>query len=403
MTSHRGHRLLAAILLLATWTAGASAEHLPVTLGLVVPMAGEAGRVGRSMRLAAEMAVADWQRRLGRPVTLTVKEDQFDPRQAAALAHQLAKDGVWGVVGHYYSSSSIPAAAVYAEAGIPQITPTATHPRLTAMGYPTVFRMAGRDDQQAVTAADFLVDRLRRRRVAVIQDRTEYGQTLAASFRRALDRRAPRRIVLEESVAQGDKQFDDLTMRIADARPDAVYFGGIFREAALLLKQIRRTGIDAAFLSGDGVLDPEFISLAGESALAEVYLTFMPDPRTLPTAQPVIQRYEAKHGTLGPYVLYTYDAVGAYCWALEKARPTSAAKEELAKLLQVLRRGGYPGALGTLRWDARGDRATSPYIVYTVKKDGSLHRWFEPAAPQPPEGPRALPSHRGARRRPQAK
>src|SRR5512143_1587257 len=143
-------------------------ERPSVKLGLVVPAAGDAGRVGQSMRQAAELALADRAGTLDRNVELVVREDPFDPRQAVSVAEHLVQDGLWGVVGHFYSSTSIPAAAVYAEAGIPQITPTATHPRLTAQGFPTVFRVSGRDDQQAQTAVEFTLSRLRGRRIVVI-------------------------------------------------------------------------------------------------------------------------------------------------------------------------------------------------------------------------------------------
>ena len=370
---------------LALWLLGAvstgAAELAPAKLALVVPMTGEAGRAGQSMRWAAELALADWQGRLDRRVELVVHEDRFDPGQAVTLARQLAKNAVWGVVGHFYSSSSIAAAGVYAEAGIPQITATATHPRLTARGYSTVFRVVGRDDQQAATAADFAQSRLRSRRIALIHDGTEYGRVLAETFRETCDRSGLPRVVLRQEIAQGNTSFPDLIARIVEARPDAVYFGGIFREAGLLLRQMRQARAAAAFLGGDGVLDPEFVTLAGEAALADVYLTSLPDPWQLATASPVIERYEGRYGALGPHALYAYDAVGAYLWAYHLAKPRSASPEELGKLLRALRGGAYPGALGILRWDARGDRAPAPYVVYTVKQHGSLHGWFEQVPP----------------------
>lgn len=371
--------LLACLLLEGT---AAAAALSPVKLALVVPMAGEAGRVGQSMRQAAELALADRAERVGRKVDLLVREDQFDPRQAAILARKLVKEEVWGVIGHFYSSSSIPAARIYAEAGIPQITATATHPELSAQGHPGLFRIAGRDDQQAATMAEFALGRLKVRRIALVHDRTEYGKTLVEAFRQAVERRRPRAVVFAGELAQGDKRFPELVAAITEARPEAVFYGGIYREAGLLLKQLRQAGLRAPFLGGDGVPDPEFVKLAEEPALLDVYLTFMPDPRRLPSAAPVIARYEAKYGPLGPYVLYTYDAVGAYLWGLAESRPAEATPAELAKLAKFLHTHSYPGTLGRLSWDARGDRAGSPYVVYQVKQGGSLQGWFEPLPPE---------------------
>ena len=136
------------------------------------------------------------------------------------------------------------------------------------------------------------------------------AQGLADALRREIERRPPRRVVAVETLAQGDKDFTAQVGRVQASRPDVVYFGGIFREAAYLLRQLRQAGVPATFVSGDAVLDPEFVKLAGDDVAAGAYLTFAPDPRLRDSARPVIQRYESRYGTLGPYVLYVYDAVG---------------------------------------------------------------------------------------------
>jgi len=364
------------VLVLGLASPAVAGERPSVKLGLVVPAAGDAGRVGQSMRQAAELALADRAGTLDRKVELVVREDPFDPRQAVIVAEHLVQDGVWGVVGHFYSSTSIPAAGVYAEAGIPQITPTATHPRLTAQGLPTVFRVSGRDDQQAQTAVEFALSHLRGRRIVIIHDRTEYGRNLAEGFLRALERRG-RRVGAVEEIAQGDKEFRDLVGALASRAPDVLYFAGIFREAGYLLKQVRQAGLAAAFVSGDAVLDPEFVKIAGESAATGTYLTFWPDPRRLPSAQDVIRRFESQHGPIGPYVLHTYDAVGILLQAIQAADPRSNAPEELRKIGKAIHGMVYQGALGRLQWDRRGDLATSPYVVYVTRKGGSLDGWFE--------------------------
>jgi len=365
----------------------------PLRLGLLVPTAGDAGPVAQSMRRAAEMAVSDWNPRLARRIELTVKEDAFDPRQAAATAEQLVQEGVWGVVGHFYSSSSLPASVVYHEAGVPQVTPTATHPRLTAQGLDNVFRVSGRDDEQGLVAADFVLSQLKARRVAVVHDRTEYGRGLVETFRRELARRGARRVVAEESLAQGDRDFAAQVARLKEARPDALYFGGIFREAGYLIRQCRAAGVPAAFVSGDAVLDPEFVRLAGEDAAAGAYLTFAPDPRLLDSARPVIQQYESRYGSLGPYVLYTYDAVGVLFQAIHTAKPADSSKEELGKVVRAIRARPYQGALGVLRWDKNGDRTPAPYAVYVTKRGGSVQGWFE-------QLPRVAPGGAEAQRQP---
>ncbi|MFI5338550.1 MAG: branched-chain amino acid ABC transporter substrate-binding protein [Candidatus Methylomirabilales bacterium] len=377
--------LLVAILAPPAW----AGEFLPLKIGLVIPMAGEAGRVGQSMRQAAEMALADWTEKLGRKVELVLGDDQFDPKQAVAVAEKLVQDGVWGVVGHFYSSSSIPASAVYYQAGIPMVTATSTHPRLTAQGFDNVFRVSGRDDQHALSAAEFILSRLRARRIAVVDDRTEYGRTLAETLIRTVERRAGRRsIVTVEEISQGDKDFSAVVARLKAVKPDVVYFGGIFREGGYLVRQIRQAGLTAAFVSGDGVLDPEFVKIAGEEAASGTYLTFAPDPRLLASARTFIQRFEARYGPIGPYVLYTYDAMGLLLHAIQITKPLTNSKEELRKVLKVMHTMEYDGTLGRLRWDKNGDLATSPYVVYVARKGGSLQGWFEQLTGISPAGNR---------------
>jgi branched-chain amino acid transport system substrate-binding protein len=367
----------------------------PVKLGLVIPMAGEAGRIGQSMRQAAELAVADWTEKLGRKVELVLGDDQFDPKQAVAVAEKLIQDGVWGVVGHFYSSSSIPASAVYYQAGIPMVTATSTHPWLTAQGFANVFRVSGRDDQHALAAAEFILSRLRARRIAVVSDRTEYGRTLADTLIRTVERRAGRRIVVAvEEITQGDKDFSGVVARLKTREPDIVYFGGIFREGGYLVRQMRQAGMKAAFVSGDGVLDPEFVKIAGEEAASGTYLTFAPDPRLLAAAGPFIQRFEARYGPIGPYVLYTYDAMGMLMRAIQIAKPSTNSKEELRKVLKVMHTMEYDGTLGRLRWDKNGDLATSPYVVYVTRKGGSLQGWFEQLTGISPTRNRTRPAKR---------
>jgi branched-chain amino acid transport system substrate-binding protein len=367
-----------ALLLLLTVPAVAG-EQPAIKIGLLVPSAAEAGRAGESMRRAAELALADKAAGLDRTIELIVRDDPFDPRQAVSVAARLVRDDVWGVVGHFYSSTSIPASAVYAELGIPQITPTATHPRLTAQGFDTVFRVAGRDDQQAQTAAEFMVGTLRARRVAVVHDQTDYGRTVTQGLLRALERRGQRAAAVEE-IAQGDRDFGALLRRLGPVKPDALYFAGVFREAGYLLRQLRQAGMRPAFVSDDAALDPEFITIAGESAAAGTHFTFWPDPRRLPSAQDVIRRFEERHGSLGPYVLHTYDAVGALVHGIQAARPRSSAPEELRKIARAIRGREYRGALGRLRWNRHGDLAESPYVIYVTRRGGSLHGWFEPVA-----------------------
>jgi branched-chain amino acid transport system substrate-binding protein len=206
--------------------------------------------------------------------------------------------------------------------------------------------------------------------------------------------RSAGRIVAVEEIAQGDKDFSLQVARLKSVDPDVVYFGGIFREGGYLIRQMRQAALPAAFVSGDGVLDPEFVKIAGEEAASGAYLTFAPDPRLLPSAQSVMQQFEARYGPIGPYVLHTYDAVGVLLRAIHAAKPLTNAKDDMRKVLKVMHGSTYDGTLGRLRWDKNGDLATSPYVVYVTRKGGSLQGWFEQLTGIPTPANQAKPAGR---------
>lgn len=367
--------LFVALPWLFTHNSGFAAE--PIKIGLAGPMSGELARMGRSMREAAELAISEWSEKgglLGRPVELVVGDDQSDPRQAVAVARKMVEENVWGVVGHFTSSASIPASAVYHEAGIPQITPSSTDPRLTQQGFENVFRTCGRDDQQGLVAADFVMKRLKAKRIAIVHDKTPYGRSLAEAFRGAIGRKV--RLLAYEAIVQGDRDFTALLKRLMPLKLDVLYFGGVSHEAGLLLRQMREQGMVAKFVSGDGAIGEELIRAVGEKAAMGSYFTFYPDPLLLPSAKETIAKHERRFGPIGPYSLYTFDAVSALLQAIARARPKDGSRGELLRVSRVLHAMTYDGALGKLRWDRNGDVLRPPYVVYMVEKKGHYLGWF---------------------------
>ncbi len=277
------------------------------------------------------------------------------------------------------------------------ITPASTDPRLTEQGYETVFRTCGRDDQQGAVAADFAVGPLKARRLAVVHDRTPYGQVLAEAFSKQAERRRRGSLIAQEAVVQGEKDYAATVVALKAARPDAIFYGGIFREAAVLVRDLRRAWVSAAFLSGEGALDAEFVKLAGEEAATGAYLTFAANPRALPSAQAFMEHYEKKYAPVGPYTLHAYDATNALLQAIRTARPEDGSKVELAKIARALRGMTFEGTLGRLRWDRKGDLLQTPYVVYIARKGGGLLGWFD-AVPRP-EPAESRPESRGPRPR----
>jgi branched-chain amino acid transport system substrate-binding protein len=366
----------------------ARAETTPdITIGIVGPMSGDMAELGRYVREAVGLQAEEWNDKgglLGRPIRVLVEDDHHDPKEAVAAAKRLVRARVWGVIGHLTSAASLPASGVYHAAGIPQITPSSTDPRLTEQGFRNLFRTCGRDDQQGQVAARFVLDALHPRRVVVLHDQTAYGKALADTFSRHIMRRDGRLLATTFTLSTGGKNIASVLEAIKAKEPDVIYFGGIYREGGLLVKQLREHGVKATFVSGDGVSGTEFISLAGDAAMG-TYLTFAPNPLRLPSAETVMKKFQNRYGAIGPYSLYAYDAAGALFTAIARAKPKAAARSELLRVSQVLHRMTYMGAIGTLRWNRKGDLVNPPYVIYQTRKGGSFQGWFEQVTGRPPQ------------------
>ncbi|MGW8271982.1 MAG: branched-chain amino acid ABC transporter substrate-binding protein, partial [Thermodesulfovibrionales bacterium] len=275
-----------------------------------------------------------------------------------------------GIIGHFNSSCSIPASVVYDRAGIPMITPASTNPTLTERGLKRVFRVCGRDDQQGEVAAKFVAEYLKIKRVAILHDKTTYGQGLVDEFRKALNDRVE--VVYYGGIIQGDKDFKVVLTTVKQKRPELIYFGGIYPEGGLIVKQARELGINIPFMSGDGVIDPLFVEIAGVEAAEGTYLTFSPDPEHIPSARSFIEKYRAAYGELGPYSIYAYDAANILFTAVQ-----SAGSVEGSAVADRMRAMSFNGALGTIRFDDKGDVTVSPYVVW-VTKNGKFEEYWKP-------------------------
>jgi branched-chain amino acid transport system substrate-binding protein len=338
-------------------------------IGVAGPLTGDQAAFGEMLKNGALLAVAEWNAKGGvsvggkmRKIEILWGDDRHDPREGVSIAHKFVNSGVVGVVGHFNSSVSIPASTVYAEAGVVQITPASTNPKLTEQGFKTVFRVCGRDDQQGQVAADYIVDKLGVKRVAILHDKTTYGQGLADETKRFLEAKGVKP-VFYSGVIQGDKDYTPVLTAMKQKSPELVYFGGIHPEAILLVKQMReRLGIKAAFMSGDGVFVDEFFKIAGKSAEGS-YLTFTPDQKKISAAQNVIKAHRARFGReVGAYTIYSYVAANMI---LSSIAETGSAKG--AKIAAHIRGKAWKTALGKIQFNKKGDVLESPYVFWQVK------------------------------------
>jgi branched-chain amino acid transport system substrate-binding protein len=250
------------------------------------------------------------------------------------------------------------------------ISPGSTNPQLTEKGYRGVFRVCGRDDQQGKVGADFVKTQLKLRKVAVIHDKTTYGQGLADEFKKFLGGGVE--VVYYGGIVQGDKDFKSVLTALKEKNPELVFFGGIYPEAGLLVRQAREIGLKAPFMSGDGTIDPKFIEIAGPAAVEGTYLTFSPDPKNIPTAKEFLEKYRAKFGEIGPYSIYAYDAANVMLTAIKEAGAADG-KAIIDKLHSL----EFNGSIGRIKFDEKGDVTAAPYVIW-ITKDGKFVEYWKP-------------------------
>jgi len=344
-----------------------------IKIGVAAPMTGDQAKIGTDLRNGVTLAVEEWNAKggvLGKKIEVVAVDDQHDPKQAVSVANKLVNERVAGVVGHFNSSCSIPSSDVYNRGGVPMISPGSTNPQLTEKGYRGVFRVCGRDDQQGKVGAEFVINKLNLKRIAVIHDKTTYGQGLADEFRKFVKGKVE--IVYYGGIIQGDKDFKTVLTSVKEKNPQLIYFGGIYPEAGLLVKQARELGMTVPLMSGDGTIDPKFIEIAGVKAAEGTYLTFSPDTRQILTAKSFLENYEKKYGEIGPYSVYAYDAANILLAAVREAG-NSEGKAVMDKLHSM----EFSGALGKIQFDEKGDVTVSPYVVW-VTKDGNFIEYWRP-------------------------
>lgn len=332
-------------------------------IGMAGPFSGANAAFGEQLWRGAEQAAADINAAggiLGRSIELKKADDACEPKQAVNVANRLLDlDNALAVIGHFCSSSTMPASEIYADAGVLMITPASTNPMVTERQLPTVFRMCGRDDQQGTVGAEFVVKHLKAKRVAILHDKDTYGQGLANAMKAHLHTLGLRE-VLYEGLTRGEKDFNALVTKLKSVKVDAVYFGGLHSEAGPLVRQMKEQGIKAPLISGDGIVSEEFVVAAGGPRFAEgVYMTFGTDPRKLSTGQAVVESFRKKGYEPEGYTLYAYASLQVLAAAMTATQST-----EGEKLAQWLRNHSVDTVMGSKSWDAKGDLRVSDYVMY---------------------------------------
>ena len=351
----------------------ASAQELVVKIGHVGPISGAIAHLGKDNEYGARMAIDELN---AKGVTIGGKKAKFellaeddgaDPKQGTAAAQKLVDAKVNGVIGHLNSGTTIPASKIYHDAGIPQISPSATNPKYTQQGFKSAFRVVANDGQLGGTLGRYAVQINKAKRIAVIDDRTAYGQGVAEEFIKGVKSKGGgAEIVAQQYTNDKATDFNAILTAIKAKNPDTVFFGGMDAVAGPMLRQMKALGINAKFMGGDGICTEALAKLAGDAmgdgqvvcaeagGVEEAQKKGMDDFRAA---------FKKKFNTdVQIYAPYVYDAVMVMAEAMKKA-----GSAEPAKYLPELQKINYKGVTGNIAFDAKGDIKEGTLTLYTYK------------------------------------
>ena len=343
-----------------------------VTIAHVGPTSGPSAHLGKDNENGAKMAVEELNAKGvtigGQKVTLKLmtEDDASDPKQGTAVAQKLADAKVVGVVGHLNSGTTIPASRIYSDAGIPQVSPSATNPKYTRQGFKTAFRVVADDTHLGGTLGRYAVKELKGKAIAVIDDRTAYGQGVAQEFVKAVEA-AGGTVVAKEFTTDKATDFNSILTTIKGKKADLVFFGGMDSVAGPMLRQMKSLGINAKFMGGDGICSTELVKLGGDSiAEKQVYCAEAGGVEGKQKAgmDKFKAAFKAKFGTdVQVYAPYVYDSVNVMVAAMVKA-----GSSDPAKYLPVMAATkDYQGVTGPITFDEKGDIKNGALTLKTVK------------------------------------
>jgi branched-chain amino acid transport system substrate-binding protein len=358
-------------LALAAGLCVAGAANAQITIGVAGPITGPNASFGAQLTNGVGQAAEDFNKAggiLGQKVAIEPGDDVSDPKQGVSVANKFVGDGVHFVIGHFNSGVTIPASEVYSDNDVLFISPSATNPKVTERGLWDAFRTCGRDDQQGKLWADLALGDLKDKKVAIVHDKTPYGQGLADAARGFMNA-GGKKEVLYEGVNVGEKDYSAIVSKIKASGADYLMWGGMHTEGGLIVRQMRDQGMKTVLISGDGITDAEFASIAGPGAEGTL-MSFGPEPRNNPAAKDVVAEFKAKGIEPEGYTLYSYAGMQIIKQAIEKANSTDP-----HKVADVMHSGmAFKTVLGDIAYDAKGDRTTMDFVWYVWAKnaDGKL-------------------------------
>jgi branched-chain amino acid transport system substrate-binding protein len=349
----------------------AQAQELVVRIGHAGPLTGNIAHLGKDTENGVRMAIDEANAKGisigGKKVKFVMQseDDAAEPRQATLVAQKLVDGKVQGLIGHVNSGTTIPASKIYHDAGIPQISPSATNPKYTQQGYQNAFRVVANDAQLGSVMGRYAAQTLKLKNVAVVDDRSAYGQGLADEFLKSAKANGIN-IVSRQFTTDKSTDFSAILTAIKAKQPDAIFFGGIDAVGGPMLRQMKQLGISAKFMGGDGVCSEQMPVLAGEGLIDDVVLCS--EPGGVEDAQKKVMEdfrtaFRKKYsGNVQIYAPYAYDATWLMITAMQKA-----GSADPAKYLPIMATSKYQGVTGLIEFDAKGDVKNSALTLYTLR------------------------------------
>jgi len=351
-----------------------SALAKTLKIGTMSPLTGPYAADGNDIANGVKSAVAVIEAEGGIPgfdkIEVTSQDTACDPRQAVAAANKLINEEVAGVVGAYCSSSTIPASETLAEEDIPMLTPASTNEKVTERGLPYMFRVCGRDDDQAKIVGAFLKNYLKAKTIYIVDDKTTYSQGLADNVEKQCNDLGVK-VLSHDHVNQGDKDFSAVLTKIKQADPEVLYMSlQNSASGSLMAIQAKRFDLKCKVLAQDAVYHPQYLGIAKEAAEG-TYLTFGYTDKNTPAYKKYLGQYETKFGKPGSYSGYAYDAAYVLLTAIKKAGSTDPAKIK-AEIMKM----NFQGATKQIKFMPNGDSG-SDYVIWKVEK-GEFKPYWNP-------------------------
>jgi branched-chain amino acid transport system substrate-binding protein len=384
--------LALSLALLAAAPATAWAQKGKIKIAVQAPLSGEQAALGEHIKLGAQLAVEEAGKAfkdLGYELILVPQDDQAKPEVGVANARNMVADpDVLVIVGHFNSGVALPSSEVYKDAMLVMISPANTATEITDRGYPNVNRVCGRDDVQGPVGARFAAQELKLKSVYIIHDKTLYGQGVAETFRNEAKKLGMNVLGFEGTEERAN--FSPMINPLKAKNPDLVYFGGIYHQGGLLLKQLREKGVKAKFMGPDGLDSAEMAKIAGTSVTGSYYTSVAGPPDAYPETAAFAKKYKQRFGKdTESFGLYGYDATLVGIKAMEQwIKANGGKKPSRTDVVTAVRKiKNFKGVTGSIEFDNKGDPVKAKYFVLQFEKQaypGKVVKVIEQQAPPAP-------------------